>query len=195
MSLKSSVFIATSLDGFIARVNGELDWLDDANATVPDGEDCGYHAFMASIDALVMGRNTYEKVLSFNAWPYGELPVTVLSRNVLNIPRHLTPTVSHSSESPRELCDRLFQAGAKRLYIDGGITIQRFLAAGLITDITITVIPVLLGAGISLFGDLKQTIPLRHMATKIYDFGFVQLTYEPLDKIERLANCVESVTI
>lgn len=195
MSLKSSVFIATSLDGFIARVNGELDWLDAANATVPDGEDCGYHAFMASIDALVMGRNTYEKVLSFNAWPYGETPVTVLSRNALKIPRHLTQTVSHSSESPGKLYDRLFQAGAKRLYIDGGITIQRFLAAGLVTDITITVIPILLGAGISLFGDLKQTISLRHIATKTYDFGFVQLTYEPLDKIECLANCVESVTI
>ncbi|MEO0532923.1 MAG: dihydrofolate reductase family protein [Cyanobacteria bacterium P01_A01_bin.123] len=182
MSLISSVFIATSLDGFIARAGGELDWLDAANATVPEGEDCGYRAFMASIDALIMGRKTYEKVLSFGEWPYGNKPVIVLSRNKLAIPDALTPTVSHSSESPRALSNRLSKEGAKRLYIDGGITIQRFLSEGLINDITITVIPILLGSGISLFGSFKGEIPLRHIATKTYEFGFVQLTYELIEK-------------
>ena len=182
MSLISSVFIAVSLDGFIARVGGELDWLDAANATVPEGEDCGYHAFMDSIDVLIMGRNTYEQVLSFSKWPYGSKPVIVLSRRIIKIPDELIQTVSHSSESPKELYERLSKEGAKRLYIDGGITIQRFLAEGLINDITMTVIPVILGSGIPLFGHLTKDIPLKHIATKTYHFGFVQLTYEVVKK-------------
>lgn len=177
MSLKSSVFIATSLDGFIARTGGELDWLDAANATVPKGEDCGYHALMESIDALVMGRKTYEKVLSFGQWPYGSTPVIALSKNKIKIPDQLAQTVSHSSESPKELCERLSNEGAKRLYIDGGITIQRFLTERLIDDLTITIIPIILGSGTPLFGDLEKDISLTHIATKTYNFGFVQLTY------------------
>ena len=182
MGLKTSVFIATSLDGFIARANGGLDRLDAANATVTEGEDCGYGAFMESVNALIMGRKTYEQVLSFGQWPYGSKPVIVLSRNEMSIPAELAPTVSHSSESPRELHDRLSAAGAKRLYIDGGITIQRFLAAGLIDDLTITLIPVILGSGIPLFGDLAQDVALKHVSTVSYDFGFVQLTYEVVDE-------------
>ncbi len=182
MSLVSSVFIATSLDGFIARTGGELDWLDAANATIPEGEDCGYRAFIESIDVLIMGRKTYEQVLSFGKWSYGSKTVIVLSRNQIEIPEQLAQTVSHSSESPKELCDRLSKEGAKRLYIDGGITIQRFLTERLIDDITITVIPVILGKGIPLFGDLKKDISLKHIATKTYDFGFVQLTYEVIKK-------------
>ena len=178
MSLTSSVFIAVSLDGFIARPGGELDWLDAANTTVPEGEDCGYNAFMGSIDVLIMGRLTYEQVLSFGNWPYGNKPVVVLSTNLIEIPEDLTETVSCSSESPNKLCERLSIEGAKRLYIDGGITIQRFLAAGLINDLTITVIPTILGSGRSLFGNAEKDIHLRHIATKTYEFGFVQLTYE-----------------
>ncbi|NEP13623.1 MAG: dihydrofolate reductase [Symploca sp. SIO2C1] len=178
MNLRASVFIATSLDRFIARTDGKLDWLDAANATVPEGEDCGYHAFFESIDFLIMGRKTYEQVLSFGKWPYGTKPVIVLSRNKIAIPEQLAQTVSDSSESPKDLCERLSKVGAKRLYIDGGITIQRFLAEGMINDLTITVIPVILGSGIPLFGNLKKDITLKHLATKTYDFGFVQLSYE-----------------
>jgi len=177
MSPKSSVFIATSLDGYIARSGGELDWLDTANKAVPESEDCGYHGFMESVDTLVMGRKTYEQVLSFGPWPYNK-PVIVLSRNKLNIPDELTPTVFHSSESPKELCERLTKEGVKRLYIDGGNTIQRFLVDGLITDITITVIPVLLGSGIRLFDDAGKDIYLKHVETKSYNFGYVRSTYE-----------------
>jgi len=177
MSLKASVFIATSLDGFIARVDGGLDWLDAANATVPAGEDCGYAAFSESVDAMIMGRKTYEKVLSFGQWPYTK-PVIVLSRSDMVIPEELQSSVLHSSQSPQELCDRLSAEGVKRLYIDGGLTIQRFLAAGLIDDLTITLIPVILGEGILLFGGLAQDIPLKHVSTTSYDFGFVQLVYE-----------------
>ena len=86
MSIKVSVFIATSLDGFIARSDGSLDWLNEANTTIPDGEDWGFQAFMDSIDALIMGRKTYEQVLSFGEWPYGGAPVVVLSRNSITFP-------------------------------------------------------------------------------------------------------------
>ncbi|MBE9115428.1 dihydrofolate reductase [Lusitaniella coriacea LEGE 07157] len=185
MSIRLSVFIATSLDGFIARKNGELDWLDAANAIVPEGEDCGYRAFMESIDRLIMGRKTYEKVLSFDEWSYGNKPVIVLSRNKIEIPDRLAETVSHSSESPRDLRDRLSKEGAERLYIDGGITIQRFLNEGLIDDLTITIIPILLGSGIPLFSNLKKDISLNHIATKTYDFGFIQLTYEVVNNAKK----------
>ncbi|NQV15060.1 dihydrofolate reductase [bacterium] len=182
MKLKSSVFIATSLDGFIAGPNGELDWLDAANTSVPDGEDCGFQVFMDSIDVLIMGKKTYEQVMAFAEWPYGSKQVIVLSRNKVQIPPELIQTVSDSSESPEILYKRLSSEGKKRLYIDGGITIQRFLAAGLINDLTITVIPVLLGVGIPLFGEINSAIVLKQIAAKNYDFGFVQLTYEVIEK-------------
>lgn len=155
MSVISSVFVAVSLDGFIARAGGELDWLEAANATVPEGEDCGYHAFFESVDALIMGRKTYEQVLSFSHWPYGTKPVIVLSRNKIDIPDELAATVSHSSDSPIILCKRFSESGAKRLYIDGGIP---------------------------LFGDVRRDIFLKHVATKSYDFGFVQTTYEVVQR-------------
>lgn len=173
-----SVFIATSLDGFIARENGDLDWLDAANNTVPEGEDCGYSNFMTSIDVLVMGRHTYEKVLSFGDWPYQEKPVIVLSSKLVEIPIEIKNTVTCSNESPKDLCLRLSQEDVKRIYIDGGITIQRFLSAGLVNDILITIIPVILGRGISLFGSLNKDILVKHIAIKTFDFGFVQITYE-----------------
>jgi len=155
-----------------------LDWLDEANETVLAGEDCGYREFMQSVDALVMGRNTFEKVLSFGDWPYGDTPVTVLSRNPISFPDSLPKTTKHSSEDPQILCHRLSSEGVKHIYVDGGITIRRFLAAGLVDDILITVIPVLLGEGIPLFGPLAQDISLTHTGTKTFDFGFVQLRYD-----------------
>ena len=175
---RCSVFIAVSLDGYIAREDGGLDWLEAANATVPRGEDCGYALFMQSVDTIVMGRKSYEKVLSFGEWPYGDTAVVVLSRTALEIPGNLSSTVSHSSETPKALHMRLAEQGNERLYIDGGVTIQRFLAAGLITDLTITTIPVLLGGGIPLFGRLDRDIALKHVSTTSYDFGFVQSTYD-----------------
>ena len=166
MTAKTSVFIATSLDGFIARKDGDLDWLDQANTTVAEGEDCGYTAFMDTVDILIMGRNTYEK------------PVIVLSRNPIDIPTEIANKVTHSSETPKTLHTQLSAEGARRLYIDGGITIQRFLNAGLITDLTITLIPIILGEGIPLFASLQQDIPLTRTEILSYPFGFVQLKYE-----------------
>ena len=177
MNVKVSVFIATSLDGLIARSNGDLDWLDEANAMVPEGEDCGFGAFMSSVDTLLMGRMTYEKVLSFGVWPYGDTPVVVLSRSPISFPGHLPSTVSHSSEHPLELLKRLDGQGVQHVYLDGGKTIQGFLSEGLVDEITVTVIPVVLGRGISLFGPGKKDIQMTHLRTTAFDFGFVQSTY------------------
>ena len=167
MNLKTSVYIATSIDGFIAGENGDSDWLDAANLMVPEGEDLGYNTFMDSIDVLIMGRKTYEKVISFKEWPYGEKPVIVLSRNKIFIPNVLSQCVSHSSESPKESYERLTSEKCGRLYIDGGITIQGSLNDGLINDITITIIPVILGSGIPLFSNIRNDISLKHVATNL----------------------------
>lgn len=178
MSIRCSVYIATSLDGFIAKEDGDLGWLDDASANVPKDEDMGYYAFMETIDALVMGRNTFEKVLSFGVdWPYKK-PVIVLSRNSINIPESLKDKVSHSSEPLQGLCATLESRGYKRLYIDGGVTIQRFLAAGLLDDMIISVAPVVLGSGIPLFSKTDKDIQLKLKQSKSFDFGFVQLSYD-----------------
>lgn len=177
MRAKGSVFIAATLDGFIARSDGSIDWLNEANKSVPTGEDCGFAQFMSSIDVLIMGRNTFEQVLEFNAWPYGSTPVVVLSHRKMIIPSHLPETVSASSETPEDIVERLSAAGAKRLYIDGGLTIQSFISAGLIDDITVTTIPVLIGTGKQLFGPLETDVLLTHERTLSYPFGFVQNTY------------------
>lgn len=180
MTARASVFIATSLDGFIARTDGRIDWLERANATVPPGEDCGYKAFWSSIDVLVMGRLSFEQALLFDPWPYGDKRVVVLSTQAVSIPPELARTVSCSSEAPAALLERLSAEGAKRLYVDGGVTIQRFLAAGLIDDLTITLIPVVLGEGRPLFGPLgpgAADVQLELVDAQKYDFGFVQLTY------------------
>ncbi len=177
---KLSVFIATSLDGFIARHDGAIDWLEDANAAVPAGEDCGYADFMTSVDAIVMGRATFEKVLSFPDWPYGSMPVFVLSTSISGLPAGVPNSVHLLKAAPPDVVRRAADAGHHHLYIDGGRTIQAFLSAGLITDLTITVIPVLLGSGIRLFGDLRKDIHLRLLSSKAFPSGFVQSHYAVL---------------
>ena len=124
MPAKCSVFIATSLDGYISRDDGSIDWLMKANTLAPSGEDGGYKLFISTVDGLVMGRKSYEKVLSFNEWPYGDLPVVVMSSETVLIPERLQTCVSVSSETPIDLVQRLSKQGAKHLYIDGGVTIQ-----------------------------------------------------------------------
>ncbi len=185
MPAKVFVYIATSLDGFIAREHGELDWLDDANAIVPQGEDCGYKDFFASMDVLVMGRKSYEKVLSFGNWPYGQTQVVVLSRRPITFPEELPATVSHSSAPPRVLYNRLSNEGARHIYVDGGQTIQAFLAERLVDEITITVIPIILGQGVPLFGRLDNDVPLTHIQTQAFDFGFVQMKYAVGDRLTK----------
>ena len=177
--MKVSVYIATSLDGYIARPNGSINWLARAHATVPAGEDCGFRAFMESVDTLVMGRRTFEQVLSFGEWAYGKTPIIVLSRKsrTIQIPAHLSETVSASSETPRELVRRLSAAGVEHLYVDGGHTIQGFLEASLVDEMTITQIPVAIGEGIPLFNPKGDDVSLIHQRSNVYQFGFVQSTY------------------
>lgn len=175
--MKASVYIATSLDGFIARPDGSIDWLNTGESEEP-GEDYGYQKFFDSVDCLVMGRNTYELVRGFDAWPYGEKWVVVLSSRSLQIPKTIAGTVESMSGTPEEVTHHLAQRGATHLYVDGGKTIQGFLAAGLIEELTITTIPILIGNGIPLFGPLPHDIPLRHVETRAFANGLVQSTYE-----------------
>lgn len=177
---KCSVYIATSLDGFISRPDGSIDWLNKANAAVPEGEDFGYADFMSTVDVLVMGRNTFEQVLPFGEWPYQSKPVIVLSRHLSTLPGNTPISVSVSAATPGELVERLSAAGLNHAYVDGGLTIQSFLAAGLIDEITITVIPVLLGSGKSLFGPLPADMQLEHLSSKAFECGFVQNKYRVL---------------
>jgi dihydrofolate reductase len=175
--MRVSVFIATSLDGFIAREDGGIDWLPSDESF--DGEDHGYQEFIDSVDALVMGRNTYELVQSFGIdWPYGEKPVFVLTTRPLEIPENIADSVSVLSGSPAEIVQRLEEQGYQHLYVDGGATIQGFLREGLIQTLIITRIPVLLGGGIPLFGAIPHDIRLRHIETRQFDNGLVQSKYE-----------------
>jgi dihydrofolate reductase len=178
MKARASAFIATSLDGFIARPDGSIDWLTEVQALIPEGEDCGYHAFMSSIDGLVMGRHSFERVLTFEEWPYGGLPVFVMSRAPVSIPLELADSVHSWQGTPEALVARLSNEGFRHLYVDGGQTIQGFLRSGLLDDITITVIPLLLGKGRPLFGPLPHDVELTLLTSHAYEFGFVQSTYE-----------------
>src|SRR5258707_2751088 len=173
--MKASVFSATSLDGYIARQNGALDWLP------VDAEPHGYDEFIATVDALVIGRNTFETVLTFDTWPYGEKPVFVLTTRPLPVPTPAGAVLERMSGDPREIVSQLALRGVRHIYVDGGITIQRFLRAGLIQRLIITRIPVLLGDGIPLFGTLTGDIRLRHIATKQYPSGLVSSEYHVAD--------------
>jgi dihydrofolate reductase len=168
-----SVFIGTSVDGFIARRNGDLDFLPEGG-----GEPHGYNEFMASVDALVIGRNTFEKVLTFEAWPYGDKRVVVLSSRPVDLAVVVGGVVEQMSGTPAEIVSKLAASGAHHLYVDGGITIQRFLRAGLIQRLIITRVPVLIGDGVPLFGTLPRDIRLQHVATRHYPSGLVQSEYQ-----------------
>ncbi len=182
MRPRVSVYIATSVDGFIARKDGNIDWLEEFNAKVPEGEDLGYAAFMNDIDVLVMGRRTYEKVLEHPTWPYHKKRMLVMSSKPIKFPKKVPNSVSHSKECPAHLCRRLGTEGVRRIYVDGGATIQRFLAAGVLDDMIITTLPILLGEGTPLFGPLPGDVQLKCTKTKTFKFGFVQLHYSIVKK-------------
>ncbi|MGH9438705.1 MAG: dihydrofolate reductase family protein [Terriglobia bacterium] len=170
--MKASVFVGTSLDGFIARGNGALDFLPRDG-----GEPHGYDEFMATVDALVIGRKTFETVLAFDAWPYGNKPVFVLSTRLLpSVPPGAV--VEQVSGAPAEIVSQLAARNIQHIYVDGGITIQRFLQAGLIQHLIITRVPVLIGAGVPLFGPLQGDVILKHIETRQYASGLVRSAYE-----------------
>ncbi|HWX18808.1 MAG TPA: dihydrofolate reductase family protein [Candidatus Binatia bacterium] len=167
-----SVFVGTSVDGFIARSNGAFDFLDEGG-----GEPHGYEEFIATVDTIVMGRNTFEIVLAFPEWPYGKKRVVVLSSKPVDLSAVRGGVVEHMGGTPAEIVARLAATGAHHLYVDGGITIQRFLEAGLVQRLIVTRVPVLIGQGIPLFGPLTRDLRLHHVATRHYPGGLVQSEY------------------
>jgi dihydrofolate reductase len=173
------VYIATSLDGFIATNEGDLDWLDEIPN--PEKNDFGFAEFISGIDAIVMGRKTFEKVLSFEAWPYDK-PVYVLSRKKLEIPESLQDKIIIINGRPKELVDQLKELGHQNLYIDGGVTIQSFLEEDLIDEMIITRVPVVLGNGIPLFGKLAQRLYFSHHSTEILNETLVKSHYKRIRK-------------
>ncbi|HET8900503.1 MAG TPA: dihydrofolate reductase family protein [Holophagaceae bacterium] len=167
------MFVGASVDGFIARLDHGLDWLPEGG-----GEPHGYEEFMADIDTLVIGRKTFEKVLTFDAWPYGSKRVVVLSHHPVELPSDAGGVVEQMAGSPAEIITRLAASGARSLYVDGGLTIQAFLRAGLVQHLIITRVPVLIGEGIPLFGVLPHDVRLHHIATRAFPSGLVQSEYQ-----------------
>ena len=221
MKPKLSVYIASSLDGFIARKDGSFDWLefdsptergtdasdaedsgaDDsgaedsdaegsgADASGPDdsdasgAEDYGFTEFIETVDLLLMGRHTYETVLTLDEWVYGDTELMVLSSTLgpEAIPARHEGKVSIASGKPHEILADLTEKGVRHVYVDGGITLQAFIHAGLIDEITISIIPVLIGDGIPLFGPLDGDVSLQHVATRSFPSGLVQVKYRTLE--------------
>ncbi len=170
--MTASVFIGTSVDGFIARPNGDLDFLPEGG-----GEPHGYTEFFSSVDAIVIGRKTFETVLAFEAWPYGDKRVVVLSNRPVDFTSVRGGVVEQMAGPPADIVSQLAATGAHHLYIDGGVTIQGFLRAGVIHRLVITRVPVLIGRGIPLFGSLPHDIHLKHVSTRHFPSGLVQSEY------------------
>jgi dihydrofolate reductase len=168
----ASVFIGTSVDGFIARLDGSLDFLPAGG-----GEPHGYDEFFASIDALVIGRGTFETVLAFPEWPYGDKRVIVLSSRRLDLSKAPADRVEQMQGSPAEIVSKLEARGIRHIYVDGGVTVQGFLRAGLVQRLIITRVPVLIGQGIPLFASLPGDIRLEHVETRHYASGLVKTEY------------------
>lgn len=169
------VYIGQSLDGYIAGPEGELDWLDEIDN--PEKDDFGYTTFMKNIDALIMGKKTFEKVLSFGEWPYKK-PVFVASNSLSSLPHSVDGKAFLMKGTPNEMAQILNKNGFSNLYIDGGSLIQSFLKEGLIDKIIVTTLPVLLGKGISLFGDLPERVKLKLVSSEVLLNQLVKTHYE-----------------
>lgn len=173
--ITAHVFIAISLDGFIARPDGDIGWLlqrDDPS------EDHGYTDFIADKDTIVMGRGSYEKVLTFDTWPY-DRPVIVLSKKLAGtaVPEDLKGKLRFSSLEPKKVLEELARQNIQRVYVDGGQLVQSFLREGLVHDMVITTAPVLIGGGRPLFGELAHDIDLELVSSRSFPSGLVQSTY------------------
>ena len=172
--MSNCVYIATSIDGFIATSIGGLDWLMEIPN--PEKSDYGFSEFIDNIDAIVMGRNTFDKVLTFSEWPYNK-PVFVLSNNTIDVPQTLTDKAETLSGEVKAITNQLNDKGYKNLYIDGGKVIQSFLKEDLIDELIITKIPILLGDGIPLFGKIDDSLKFKHTKTEIFNDSLVKSHY------------------
>ena len=183
--MRLSVFCGLSVDGFLARPDDAFDFLDTG-----EQEPHGFKEFLATVDVVVIGRRTFDVVLKLGHLAlYGKKPVVVLSGRRLDFSSANDGVVEQMSGEPGEIVTRLEARGFQHAYIDGGLTIQRFLAAGFIDRLVITRVPVLIGEGIPLFGTVPSDIPLHHVATRCYKGGLVQSEYEIGAGHERLGGC------
>jgi dihydrofolate reductase len=172
------VYIATSLDGFVARKDHGIDWLDKYQDT---GEDLGFEPFMDSVDGLVMGRGSFETIRGFGFWPYTK-PVIVMTKTLTlaDVPEELQSKVELTDLEPKALMEALSARGWSRVYVDGGKVVQSFLRLGLIEELILTTVPVLIGGGISLFGELERDVQLEVVSSKGFESGLVQTHYRVL---------------
>lgn len=176
---KISVFVATSVDGFIASEDGDVSWLESFDS-MEDGEDGGYAAFFSEIDLMVMGRATFEKVMSFDTWLYGEKPIWVVSRTLSSLPEGFHGNVKIINASPGEILKSAKTQGFEYIYLDGGKLIQSFLEESLVDELTITRVPILLGKGIPLFGLLEKELRLELIKVTSWKNGFISEKYRCL---------------
>lgn len=183
--MKCSVFIATSVDGYIATRDDGIEWLESSGKTDVDlGEqaDMGFNDYIASVDCMIMGRGCMEKLASFNLapdqWPYGNIRIIALSTKLKEVPRNLQPKVELYSGDIVALVSKLEGEGFKHAYIDGGATITSFLNAQLIDEITLTRAPILLGSGKPLFGEMANHIKLENIYATSFPNDFVQIKYK-----------------
>lgn len=176
------VFLALSLDGFVARTDHSLDWLDKANEKVPETEDTGFFSFIDRMDGMIMGRGSFETMLKFGVWPY-PFPVVVMSRSMTeaDIPDDYKDKVRLSNKSPSDLMNEFSSMGWEKVYIDGGQLVRSFLQEGLVEELTLTIVPTLIGEGISLFGTLENgDIELELLSSQAFKGGMVQNCYRVL---------------
>lgn len=173
-----SVFVGTSLDGFIARQDGDFKWLEQASDS---NLDYGFNDFFAHVDALVMGRNTFDVMARLPTWYYGDKPVIVLTHRAITH-QNMPKTVETMAGEPQDIVGRLAERGFHRLYVDGGQTIQAFLRADLVDDLTVSRLPILIGTGIPLFGSLRKDIHLKHIGTRTFPGGMIQSSYEVVNE-------------
>lgn len=181
--MRCSVYIATSADGYIAELDGGIDWLHTSgNLDVDMGhEDMGFQSFIGSVDCMIMGRKCMEMIANFNLtpeqWPYGDMRIIVLSNTITKPSENLPSNVEMFSGDLNELVLNLEKDGCKHAYIDGGATITAFLNLKLINDMIITKVPVLLGEGLPLFGKICHKIKLENVETKAFKNDFMQVKY------------------
>jgi len=175
------IFVGVSLDGFIARADGTVDFLEPDE---PFDDDMGFSALLGRVDAMLMGRSTFDFVIDAVPadatganWPYGETPIFVATHRPLDVPGPLRSLVTTVAGSPQDLLDELEAAGATSVYVDGGALAHQFLAAGLVDELTLTVVPRLIGEGVTLFGPIEADISFALQSTTSYPNGYVQLTY------------------
>ena len=175
--MTATVFVAATADGFIARENGSLDWIPTPES---GSHDFGFNDLIASVDAIVMGRATFDFVVGSGQWGYGETPVVVLTNRELDLPEGFTGKAETASGAVTSLAGQLRERGYDHLYVDGGDVIQQFIRAGLVERIIVTQIPVLIGSGISLFGPVDDDVALKLRRSSSFPNGWVQFDYEVL---------------